>query len=69
MFGQIEEQTRKNMVLFTKALSLFNPFAAGPMAKLEGAEGKPEGPASDLDEMKRELVEMQRKLEKLTRKG
>ena len=28
MFDQLEEQTRKNMLMFSQALSMFNPFAA-----------------------------------------
>ncbi len=70
VFGQLEEQTRKNMAMFTQALTMFNPFAA------PGAGTRPDASAasagngdSGLDEMKRELAEMQKRLEKLSRKG
>ena len=69
MFGQMEEQTRKNMAMFTQALTMFNPFAAaGGIGKPEAGEKKA-GEPTDLDDMKRDLQEMQKRLEKLARKG
>ena len=70
MFGSLEEQTRKNMALFSQALTMFSPFAAAkPAAEAEpsGAAGEGSGKA-DLDEMKRQLDEMQKRLEQLAPK-
>jgi len=82
LFGAMEEQARKNMVLFNQALSVFNPFAAGlredqPQQEDQSQqeERTKDAPASggerdgsDLDDLRRQLEEMQRKLEKITRK-
>ena len=67
MFNQMEEQARKNMALFTQALSLFSPFG-GNAAKGEPAEATAPAPETDLADMRRELVEMQKRLEKLAGK-
>jgi polyhydroxyalkanoate synthesis repressor PhaR len=70
MFGSLEEQTRKNMAMFSQALSMFSPFATRSAAPSEGAaepEPEPE-PKSDLEEMKRQLDELQKRLEGLTPK-
>jgi polyhydroxyalkanoate synthesis repressor PhaR len=71
MFGSLEEQARKNMAMFSQALSMFSPFArtaAGPAASAENAvEPEPE-PKPDLEEMKRQLDELQKRLEGLTPK-
>ena len=66
MFGQMEEQARKNMALFTQALTMFTPFA--PPGEAPG-QPQPATETSDLDTMKNELAEMQKRLEKLSRKG
>ncbi len=64
----MEEQARRNMEMFTKAMSMFNPFAAGPAAGVE-AFGRNESNESrssdDLSEMKRQIAAMQEKLDKL----
>ena len=69
MFGQMEEQTRKNMAMFTQALTMFNPFAAGNGTASSANAQSTETPANDFDAMKQELQEMQKRLEKLSRKG
>lgn len=68
MFGTLEEQTRKNMALFSQALTMFSPFGGAKPAT--GAEpAAAEGDTKpDLDEMKRQLDELQQRLEKLTPK-
>ena len=70
-FGSLEEITRTNMDMFTKALALFNPFAAmqqaGKAAEAAGNGAKP-APASapaDIEVLRRELGDMQSRLEKL----
>jgi polyhydroxyalkanoate synthesis repressor PhaR len=78
MFTAMEEQARKNLALFSQALTMMNPFAAGlpqgvagtspEPARAEGAEDKPRtGP--DLDDLKKQIAEMQRQIEGLARKG
>lgn len=70
MFEVLEEQTRKNMQIYTQALGMFNPFIpaqsekpASPAAPVaQGAE-----PKGDLDELKRQIADMQRKLEGLSK--
>ncbi|MBX9758599.1 MAG: polyhydroxyalkanoate synthesis repressor PhaR [Beijerinckiaceae bacterium] len=70
MFEMLEEQTRKNMQIYTQALGMFNPFIAAPNEKpaaaaapvAQSAEGK-----GDLDELKRQIADMQRKLEGLSK--
>ena len=78
LFGALEEQTRKNMVMFTQALSMFNPF--GSQAARSTDEPTPAAPSSanseaetasetELEEMRTQLADMQRKLEAFTRKS
>ena len=69
MFGQMEEQTRKNMAMFTQALTMFNPFAAGSGPKPETPAARDNHEDGGLHDMKRELAEMQKRLEKLSSKG
>ncbi len=65
MFGSLEEQARKNMAMFSQALSMFSPFAR--TAAAPGSPAEPE-PKSDLEEMKRQLDELRKRLEGLTPK-
>ena len=71
MFDQLEDQTRKNMKMFSQALAMFNPFAAPgrdrpPRPKLgtPGATG-----TDDLETIKRDMSEMQKRLDRLSNKG
>lgn len=77
MFGQIEEQTRQNMAMFRKALSMFPSFTgpAAPAVPTEPAPAMstpvPDSPPAprppqtreEFDEMKRQLEELQRRIE------
>ena len=72
MFEALEEQTRKNIQMYTQALGVFNPF----LAPTGSSGGKPaaEPPAAaaaeqktDLDDLKRQIADMQRKLEGLAK--
>ncbi len=65
MFAPLEEQARKNMAMFSQALSMFSPFARA--ASPSESAGEPE-PKSDIEEMKRQLDELQKRLEGLTPK-
>jgi polyhydroxyalkanoate synthesis repressor PhaR len=68
MFEMIEEQTRKNMQIYTQALGMFNPFippaTEKPASPAAPAAAEPKG---DLDELKRQIADMQRKLEGLSK--
>jgi polyhydroxyalkanoate synthesis repressor PhaR len=70
MFEALEEQTRKNMQMFSQAISVFTPFIA-PVAGSTEEAAAAEKPASaqngDLDELKKQIADMQRKLEGLAR--
>ena len=79
IFDSIEEQTRKNMVLFEQALAMFNPFG-NPLQTPSGTpEGKPMDEPSELvseqkstreiEEMKRQLDQLQKRIETLASKG
>ena len=81
MFGAMEEQARKNMQVFSQALSVFNPFTGAAMPAAHGAEGEAvKQPASsrepsatppvgdDLEDMRRQLRDMQKQIEGLARK-
>jgi len=77
ILGAVEEQTRKNMAMFSQALSMFNPFAAAaanaPQAGAQSASAPPPEPSSspasakperdDLEEMRRQLDELQKRIE------
>ncbi|HEY1736578.1 MAG TPA: polyhydroxyalkanoate synthesis repressor PhaR [Methylovirgula sp.] len=65
MFGSLEEQARKNMAMFTQALSMFSPF--GRTTTQSESPTEPEA-KSDLEDMKRQLDELQKRLEGLTPK-
>jgi polyhydroxyalkanoate synthesis repressor PhaR len=70
MFGSLEEQTRKNMAIFSQALSMFSPFGTAlttPSEKSQETQSEA-GAKSDLDEMKRQLGELQKRLDGLTPK-
>ena len=83
MLKSMEDQARKNMVMFQDAMRMFNPFLAGhsPQAaatKPEPAQdaGKSGAPASpeangdaDLDELRAQIRSMQSQIEKLAGKS
>jgi polyhydroxyalkanoate synthesis repressor PhaR len=84
-FGMFEDQVRQNMVLFDRAMKMFNPFTGyGPAAASAAAPPRPKpqptpeatpgpGPAEeggDVADLRRRLDEMQRQIERLaTGKG
>ena len=74
--GAIEERTRRNMETFTRAMQLFNPFAAlqeqaRPAAeapRVPPEQARPPEPAEDdMTALKRQMREMQERLERLSR--
>ncbi|MBV1701825.1 MAG: polyhydroxyalkanoate synthesis repressor PhaR [Hyphomicrobiales bacterium] len=73
MFGAMEEQTRKNMHLFSQALAMFSPFNApgnvmGAASTPEPAEPKA-SQGDDIEKMREEVRNMQRRLDGLTGKS
>ena len=66
MFGSLEETARKNMAMFSQALTMFSPFARTQTPQAEGT-AEPE-PKSDLEDMKRQLDDLQKRLEGLSPK-
>lgn len=74
----MQEQAKKNMAMFEKALGIFNPFtgaapgvnAADPQAREEGSsEGESSEGGDDIQALKDELSAMQDKLEQLSRRS
>lgn len=64
MFQTMEEQARKNMIMFREALDMFSPFGANAAAEPAKA------PASqELNEMRAQLAEMKKRIDDLTQKG
>jgi polyhydroxyalkanoate synthesis repressor PhaR len=72
MFDAIEEQTRRNIELYTQAVGMFTPFIPAAAASQEAAKPAPEAAAAprkgaELDDLKRQIADMQRKLEGLAK--
>ncbi|MDH7799696.1 MULTISPECIES: polyhydroxyalkanoate synthesis repressor PhaR [unclassified Beijerinckia] len=81
IFDAMEEQTRKNLAMFSQALGMFNPFglnpaanaAANAAAKAATSEPAPAAPESaksqsDLDTLKKQIEEMQKRLEAIDKR-
>ncbi|MEM7269999.1 MAG: polyhydroxyalkanoate synthesis repressor PhaR [Pseudomonadota bacterium] len=76
MFGtnpaieNLEAMTRSNMEIFSKAISMFTPFAAaGGAAAKAKEEPAADNRAEELSSLKEQLAEMQSQLDKLARKS
>ena len=80
MLEVMEEQTRKNLAVFSQAVAMFNPFIPG--AGAPGAPSAPAGPSTgkleaggeaqasattDLDELKKQIADMQRQIQGLAK--
>ena len=69
IFDQLEDQTRKNMKMFSQALSMFNPFTGALSTAADpGLEPQLPAPAAqpdDLEKIKRDMEDMQKRLERL----
>ena len=73
VFDQLEEQTRKNMLMFSQALTMFNPFAVPPAtppaaAGTEHTNGAEGASADDIDTVRRDMQDLQRRLDRLSTK-
>ncbi len=70
----MEEQTKRNIAMFTDAMRMFNPFAAlGPgqppgAARTPGPSAPPASQKDDLQALKEQLSDMQRKIDALGNK-
>ena len=64
-FKHFEEMGRQNMVMFQRAMSMFNPFAAG--AENTGKPGE-SGDKDEIASLRAKLDEMQRQLNDLAKK-
>lgn len=72
-FAAMEEQARKNMVVFRQALAMFNPFGV-PGLPTEGASAKEtEGDATqkqtDVDDLKRQLEALNKRIDEISPKS
>ena len=71
-FEVYQEQARKNLAMFEKAMAMFSPFGQVKNAPLKPEEAKAkteptkiEGKADDISELKAQLATMQAQIEKL----
>jgi polyhydroxyalkanoate synthesis repressor PhaR len=64
-FGPLDEHVRRNMEMFSKAFSMFTPFARRDE---QASEPDKPAPSSDIDELKRQLADMQKRVERLSDK-
>ncbi|MBN9083402.1 MAG: polyhydroxyalkanoate synthesis repressor PhaR [Rhizobiales bacterium 62-17] len=80
IFEAMEEQTRKNLAMFSQALTMFNPFGLNPAASA-GTSATPKAPETpgaaapegdksqaDLDALKKQIEEMQKRLEAIDKR-
>ena len=71
IFDQLEDQTRKNMKMFSQALSMFNPFTGAlsttsdHVAMAEPLLSAPAPQPADIEKIKRDMEDMQKRLERL----
>jgi len=63
-FGALEDQVRRNMEMFQRAVTMFAPFG-----RRDAAGSEAEKPQTEIDELKRRLNEMQKRLDSLTAAG
>lgn len=69
MFQSMEEQARKNMVMFREALQMFSPFgAAGTANAAVSDQTKTAAAVDELTEMRAQLADMKKRIDSLTRK-
>lgn len=61
----LEEQTRRNIEMFSQAMRMFSPFPPETPAETSPSAGteRMEGPLEDLRELKEQIAAMQRKLD------
>ena len=65
----LQEQTQRNMAMFTDAMKVFNPFAAAmamPGAKPEAPKAAAQQQQNDFQTLKDQLAAMQRKIDSMT---
>jgi len=63
-FGALEDQVRRNMEMFERAIAMFAPFA-----RRESAPTEADNPVSEIDELRRSLNDIQKRLDGLTTGG
>ena len=63
--GNMEEQVRRNMEMFQKAMSMFMPFGQATPAGKEGESAPKAKEETDIDALKEQLADLQKKLDKL----
>ena len=73
-FKAMQDHAQRNMVMFSEAMKVFNPFAAAMGGAVPGAPGpgKPQSPEAsskdDLQALKEQLAQMQQKIDTLASK-
>jgi polyhydroxyalkanoate synthesis repressor PhaR len=76
LFDQLEDQTRKNMLMFSQALGMFNPFTTSSEASpataptFEPDEMDQTAPdEDDIETVRRDMADLQKRLDRLASKG
>jgi polyhydroxyalkanoate synthesis repressor PhaR len=77
ILDQLEDQTRKNMTMFSQALSMFNPFvpqaaqsaATAPAFTPDKADEAGLGEDDDIETVRRDMADLQKRLDRLASKG
>jgi len=69
-FAAMEEQARKNMLVFRQALMMFNPFGAtvesAPSAQAEEGAQPDQKQNADVEALKRQLDELNKRIDKIS---
>ncbi len=71
--GAIEEQTRRNMEMFSEAMRLWMPFGGGPPAERRNGSADTgnkdeEGRAEEIENLRRQIGDMQKTIETIARR-
>jgi polyhydroxyalkanoate synthesis regulator protein len=65
--GALEDHARRNMEMFERAFSMFAPFPLQGQGGAPAAEPeKPQRPAGEIDDIRRQMADMQRRLDRMT---
>ncbi len=62
-FGLVEEQTRRNMEMFSEAMRMWMPFAAGGNSTGAPEEKRPPAREEEIEALRRQVREMQKTIE------
>jgi polyhydroxyalkanoate synthesis repressor PhaR len=67
-FAPLEEQVRRNMEMFERAIAMFTPFArreGQPAGEPDKGSSQPGGGGDEIHDLKRQMEEMQKRLDRM----